>query len=448
MGILDALGIGGGGGQDQSQQGPQGSLGILDRFQANYAPNVYAAQQEAQKHRATYDAAMQTQGMAPQIAQALALNPQFFQAQQGSYLPQPSQVMPVQNADGSQTLVDTRNKGGPAGHGHELSGLPITAPGTTTNPTQAAGGAPTEAVPPVPEQTGNAPAASSGPRNTLQGMPGSSAATLEAIEKAKASGTDPLALIPPGQRDVTKAVLDGRMTLSEIKQTRGEHIAGTVRNYVLAMDPNYNELKGEKSAAYVKSYMDTKTGDVGMSRNALGTSLGHVSDAIDNQIDLKNHDSNAAVLGQADNHIRGMFGEQSNKVAKQNLQIGTAADELAKFITGKPPTDASRGQYREAFPTAFDTPRVAAAKYTAMADLLEKRMTDMESERDANFSGKDVAKDYPIVLPKHQELIANIRKKAGELRAQGEYQIEHGQGSEAPASGGEKGLPPGWKYVK
>ncbi len=280
-------------------------------------------------------------------------------------------------------------------------------------------------------------------------MPGSTNATIEALGKAAAAGQDPYPLIPQSQRELVKSVLDGRMALSEIKQTRAEHEAGTIRKYVLAIDPNYNEMKGEKSATYVKSYMDTKTGDVGMSRNALGTSLGHISDAIDNQIELKNHDANMETLGAADNHIRGMFGNQANKVAKQNLQIGTAADELAKFITGKPPTDSSRGQYREAFPTPFDTPRVAAAKYTAMADLLEKRMTDMEAERDANFSGKNVAKDYPISLPQHHELINNIRKKAAELDRQGNYQIERGQGLEAPPVGGAGGggIPSGWKYI-
>ncbi len=419
---------------------------FTDRLRAQYAPGAYQAHQTNMQQQAIYSAMLQN-GASPEQAQAMAVSPQAYAAQQGAYNAQAPQVMPVQNNDGSQTLVDIRNPGGNAGHGHSLSGIPITAPGTTTSPTQAAGGDRGAQAPQGAEQSGNAPAASAGPTNTLQGMPGSTNATVEAIGKAREAGVDPYSLIPPAQRAVTKAIVDGKMTLSEIKQTRGEHIAGTVRNYVLAIDPDYNELKGEKSANYVKSYMDTKTGDVGMSRNALGTSLGHISDAIDNQIDLKNHDANMNLLGQADNRIRGAFGEQSNKVAKQNLQIGTAADELAKFITGKPPTDASRGQYREAFPTPFDTPRVAAAKYTAMADLLEKRMTDMESERDANFSGKDVAKDYPIVLPQHRELIANIRKKAAQLAGAGEYQIEHGQGQEASAAP-ERGLPPGWKLVK
>ncbi len=412
MGILDSFF-----GSGQQQQGPPPDS-WHSRFQAEYAPGAYAAHQQSQQQQAMYNAAMQTQGMNPQVAQALAMSPQYFAAQQGAFLPQPSQTQVLTDNSGNQTMGEIRNPGGGAGHSRDFSGLPITPPGTTPNPATPSTG--------TPEVAGN----------TLGGMPGNTNATIEALGKARDAGQDPYALIPQSQRAVVKNVIDGKMTLSEIKQNRNEHEAGTIRKYVLAIDPEYNELKGEKSAAYVKSYMDTKTGDVGMSRNALGTSLGHISDAIDNQIGLKNHDANMAVLGEADNKIRGAFGEQANKVGQQNLQLGTAADELAKFITGKPPSDTNRGQYREMFPSPFDTPRVAAGKYTAMADLLEKRMTDMEAERDANFSGKNVAKDYPISLPQHHELIDNIRKKAAELRRQGEYQIERGQGQEAPPVAG------------
>ena len=83
---------------------------------------------------------------------------------------------------------------------------------------------------------------------------------------------------------------------------------------------------------------------------------------------------------------------------------GTAADELARYITGKAPSDAARKEYADKFPNASDTPRVAAGKYNAMADLLEGRLKDMEKERNENFSGKDVSKDYPIALPEHQKV--------------------------------------------
>ena len=439
MGLLDSM-FGGGGGQDQSQ-GPQ-SPGVFSRFQAQYAPGAYAAKEQAMQQQAIYQAALQTPGMSPQTAQALAMSPQFFAAQQQSYLPQATQVVPVQNSDGSQTLYQNRNSGGGAGHGVEISGIPITEPpGTTSAPAGAAGAQGQGATTP--------------PTNTLSGMPGSNTATEKAVRQAAETGADPFQALAgsPYAADV-KAVLDNRMTLSEIKQTRQEHAASTIRHLVLAIDPNFNELKSEKTGTYVKSYMDTKTGDVGMSRNALGTALGHISDSVDRQLELKNHDANMELLGNADNHIRNWFGEQANKAKGAELNVGTAADELARFITGKPPTDSSRNEYRNSFPSPTDTPRVAAEKYNVMAELVEKRMQDLELERDANFSGKNVAKDYPIVLEQHKALLSNIRQKAAELKRQGEYQIEHGaQGLEAPpeAPAGNShpayGLPQGWKYI-
>ena len=444
MGILDSVF----GSQDQGQQGPQ-SPGILGRMQAQYAPGAYAAKEQAMQQQAIYNAAMQLNqanpgSMSPQVAQAMAMSPQFFAAQQQSYLPQASQVQMVQNADGSQTPVDIRNQGGGAGHGHALSGLPITeAPGTTAAPAGAAGATAPQG------QSGNAPAGSAKPRSTLQGMPGSNTEVKSRIDQALQTGQDPMeALKGTPYENTVKAVMDGRMTLSEIKQTRNEHIAGTVRDILLKIDPNFNEIKNEKTNSYVKSYMDTKSGDVGMSRNSLGTSLNHINSSISNQLGLNNHDANMSMLGRGDNLIRNQFGEQASKAGAQNALSGTAADELARFITGKPPSDAARKEYADKFPNASDTPRVAAGKYEAMADLLEGRLKDMEAERDQNFSGKNVAKDYPIALPEHQKAIADIRQKAAELRRRGEYQIQHGQGAEAPPAAAGGGLPAGWKYVK
>ncbi len=445
MGILDS--VFGGGGQDQAPQGPQ-QPGILGRMQAQYAPGAYAAKEQALQQRAVYDAAMQTQGMSPQIAQALAMSPQFFGAQQGSYLPQASQVMPVQNADGSTTLVDVRNKGGTAGHGHDLSGVNITEPpGTTQSPTEAAGG---QQATQVAGQGQNAPAASAGPKNTLQGMPGSTAAIQAQVKANVAAGGDPLAGIPDIYKNAAQAVLDDRMTLNEIKQSRNEHIAGTVRNIVLTVNPEFNEQKNEKTATWIKSYMDTKTGDVGFSRNALGTSLQHIDKAASNQLGLENHDAQGLTpIVKAGNMARNTFGERAPKAAQQDLQLGTAADELAKFITGKPPTDSSRGEYREKFPSISDPPRVAGAKYNAMADLLEGRLKDMEDERNANFGDKKVKNDYPIVLEQHKQMIQDIRAKAAELKRRGEFMAAHPGETVPPApTAGSAPLPNGWKYVK
>ncbi len=405
MGILDSI-FGGG----QQEQGPRPAT-WHDRFQAEYAPGAYGASQQHQQQQAVYNAAMQTQGMNPQIAQALAMSPQYFGAQQGTFLPQPAQTQILTDNQNNQTFGEIRNPGGGAGHSREFSGLPITPPGTTANPAAT--------QPAAPAQT------ESPSGNTLTNMPGNTNATVDALGKAVAAGQDPYALIPRGQRDTVKNVIDGKMTLSEIKQTRTEHEAGTIRKYVQAIDPNYNELKGEKTAGYIRSYMDPGSG-LGLMRKTMGTSLGHVTDAVKNQIGLDNYDSqsfgDSADIGSTANSVRNRFGEQANKASQQNLQLKTASDELAKFITGKPPAEGQTNQYAALFPTSADTPRVAAGKYQAIADLLEKQMKDLETERNSNFSGKDVAKDYPIVQPEHTELLKTLHEKIAELRKQGEPQ--------------------------
>ncbi len=385
MGLLDSMfGSGQGGQAPQQQQGPAPDT-MWDRFRAEYAPGAYGAHQQSLQQQAVYSAMLQN-GATPENAQAMAMNPQFFQMGAPANMPTAPEKTVLTDAQGNQTLGQIQNKGGPAGHGFSgFSGIPIVQPGTTPSAPQAAGatsqpqGAQGDGLPPVISEQAQQDLGYKPPTDTLQGIPGNTTELTKKVAAAVQSGQDPYAAMKgtPYANSV-KAVIDGKMTLSEIKQTRNEHLAGTVRNLVLTIDPNYNELKGEKTAAWVKSYMDTKNGDVGMSRNALGTSLNHISTAIDNQLGLDNRDANVAVGASLANRARGMVGEQAPKVAAQNTHLGVSADEFAKFITGKPPTDQSRGQAREEFPTPFDTPRVAAGKYDAMANLIEGRLKDME----------------------------------------------------------------------
>ncbi len=475
MGILDS--IFGGGGQ-VAQPGPEsmGPQGIMGRLTATYNPNLYQAKQDALRQQATYGGVMQTPGISPQIAQAMAMNPQFFAAQQGAYLPQAPQTQVLTDSGGAQTIGQITNPGGKAGHGlGSYSGIPITEPpGTTASPAGAAGGA---GATRVGEQTGNAPAATAAPAKNTLNMPGNINAAEAAVKNAVKNGQDPIEALQgtPYAAEV-KAVLDNRMTLSQIKQTRQEHIAGSVRRLVQAIDPNFNEQQSEKTGTWVKSYMDPGSG-LGFQRKTMGTSLGHLTDAIKNQVGLNNQDNEIAVLGEGVNKVRGLYGEQANKVAQQNLQLKEASDEVAKFITGKPPAEGQTNKYAELFPTPFDTPRVAAGKYQAVADLLEKQMRDLEVERNANFGGKAVAKDFPIVQPEHTELLKTLHSKIAELKQQGApkpdimgravstalgtskdplwgpaapdnpYGANKGSNPSGPANTDNRGLPPGWKIV-
>ncbi len=272
MGILDSM-FGGGQGQDQSQ-GPQ-SPGILSRMQAQYAPGAYAAQQQSLQQQAIYSAMLQN-GARPEQAQALAMSPQFFQSGQGAYMPQGPQVQTYTNSDNAQIPVQIQNPGGRAGHGLSLSGIPLIAPGTTASPEQAAGGGAT----PGAEQSGNAPAGSAGPTNTLQGMPGSNAQILQMIDKAQAQGTpaeEVLKVVPREYRDLTQAVLDGRMTFKELTQNKSDTTRKVVSRLVNAIDPEFDENMNEARQGYRKQYVSGKATDIGGQVKSLNKLAGHAN---------------------------------------------------------------------------------------------------------------------------------------------------------------------------
>ncbi len=456
MGILDSA--------LPKEGGPPPADSFWDRFRAEFAPGAYQAHRDSQREQATYSGLGQY--ASPEQARAMAMNPQYFAAGQGAYLPAAPQISQMTNAEGQVIPIQVRNPGGPAGHTLTGGNIPVDegdvsapvgqpsaappAPGAVVpNVTPGGGAAPAAGAPAL--GGGVVPPATPGVRRTLSNLPGGMS-DAKALVKQAAEGGDPDALdaaltkVPQG--DLVKAVLENRMALSEIKQTKGEHPANTVRQLVLAANPNFNEIKNEKAGSYVKSYMGSEPNTIGGQVTALGTSLHHLNDSAGRQLDLDNRDANFAAGATGANKITGMFGEKANKVAGQNLAVKTASDEMAKFLTGKAPAEGTLSEYHSAFPTPFDTPRVAGEKYNAMADLIEKRMNEMESKRDENFSQTKVAKDYPIATAKHREAIKELRAKAAELKRRGSWQASHPAEDSVPAKGAsEEGLPAGWKYT-
>ncbi len=436
-----------------------------DRFRAEFAPGAYQAHKDSLREQATYAGMNEFSKNNPGQAMAMALNPQYFAAAQGAYLPAAPQVSQMTNAEGQVIPIQVRNPGGPAGHTLTGGNIPVDegdvtpqvgggatappAPGAVVPNVTSGGAAPAAGAPSL--GGGVAPPATPGVRRTLSNLPGGMGDAKALIKQAAENG-DPEALdaawskVPQG--DLAKAVFDNRMSLSEIKQTKGEHPANTVRQLVLAANPSFNELKNEKAGSYVKSYMGSEPNTIGGQLTALGTSLHHINDSAGRQLDIDNRDANFAAGATGANKITGMFGEKANKIGGQNLAIKTASDEIAKFLTGKAPAEGTLSEYHQAFPTPFDTPRVAGEKYNALADLVEKRMNEMESKRDENFSNKKVAQDYPIGSDKHRQAIKELRSKASELKRRGGWQASHDPSTPIP-EGGEKegGLPAGWKYV-
>ncbi len=447
MGILDSMF---GGGQAQTQ-GPQ-SPGILSRMQAQYAPGAYEAVQQAQRQRAVYDAAMQSKDMSPQVAQALAMSPQFFGAQQGSYLPQPTQVTPINQPDGGQTLVQTSNPGGGAGHGLSMSGLPITEPpGTTTAPARAAG-----AAPPPDAQGSPAQAPNAQPTNTLQGMPGSTQAVLKQIEANKAAGLDPTAGIPEYYKGMATAVLEGRETLKDITSQRGAPTKNIINAITQAIDPQFDESMNEARNVYRKGYVSGKATDIGGQVKSLNKLSGHANAMADAATNIDNVGmGGASILARPINAL----GNVINSTPKAGLQ--RAADlynnELSTYVSGKGGSGVEERKERTA---AFDpnaTPQQLGQTLLTDIDFLEKQMEGNEQHRNAVWGDKQAQK-FPLVSPQALEQLNQAKIKAHKLVGDYDEWSKSPEGQKAGVSPkgadvnllkpGDTGLPPGWKVVK
>ncbi len=455
MGILDSMFGGGGGGQEQAPQGPQ-SPGVLGRMQAQYAPGAYEAVQQASRQKAVYDAAMQTQGMSPQIAQALAMSPQFFGAQQQSYLPQATQITPLQNSDGSQRLVQTSNPGGVAGHGHSLSGIPITEPpGTTPAPEQAAGAQ--GATPTTPATQGaaddaNTPAPIPGAKNTLQGMPGGTDQILAQIQANQAAGKNPMLGVPEMYRGMAQAVREGRETLKDITSARGAPTRNIVNAIIQTAEPEFDENMNEARNNYRKQYVSGKATDIGGQVKSLNKLAGHANAMAD-------------AAKEMDNIGMGGFGGLAHPVNKLANAIYTtpgaglkrASDlynnELSSYVSGKGGSGVEERKARDEAFSPNRTPQEMGKSLLTDIEFLQKQIEGNEQHRNQVFSDPKMAGKFPLASPEAVAQLNQAKVKAHKLV--GDYdewsQTPEGQGLAGvnnTLTAPKAGLPPGWKFVK
>ena len=254
----------GGGGQDNTSFG--------DRMAMNFAPQMYAAQQARQEQELTQNALsnMGGQPLPPGMAAALARNPQMMQQAGGAYLPSAAKSLQIPGAFGQTSLLQERQE--PGGN---ISATPITvgAPGTTSSAAQAT----TPAVAP-----GATPAAQPG------AIPGSTGALQDQIVAARKAGANRdqlISMVPAGGTELVKSVLDGTQTVKDLA-TRGvgENDRTSVIRLAHLIDPSWDENRSEALNTYRKSYMNQTPGSVGFQRTAAGTFLGHLNDALDQQV--------------------------------------------------------------------------------------------------------------------------------------------------------------------
>ncbi len=441
MGILD-------GSPDQGQAaGPQ-SPGILSRMQAQYAPGAYEAVQQAQRQRAVYDAAMQSQGMSPQIAQALAMSPQFFGAQQQAYLPQATQVTPVQQSDGSQTLLQTSNPGGSPGHGVSISGIPITEPpGTTQSPGQAAGA---QGATPAADQGQGAPAPVSGPKTTLEGMPGSTQATLKQIEANKAAGVDPTAGLPTFYKGLAQAVLEGRETLKDITSQRGAATRNAVNAIVQTIEPNFDENMNEARNTYRKQYSSEKPTDVGGQVKSLNKLAGHAHAMADAAVNVDNIGLGGSGLAHPINAVGNYL--YSTPAAGLKSAADKYVGEKTTYISGGKGGDKGEREERRQEYNGSSTPQEMGTALLSDIDFIEKQMQGGEQHQKALFPNDKLRETMPLQSPEAVEHLRQAKVQAHKLLGDFDQwsKSPEGEGAAGVANTMKQpgGLPPGWKFVK
>ncbi len=424
---------------------------FADRLRAQYAPGAYQAHQQNQQQQAIYSAMLQN-GASPAQAQMLAASPQAFQAGQGAYMPAAPQVQTYTNSAGEQIPVQIQNPGGRAGHGLSLSGIPITAPGTTANPTQAAGG---QEATQVGEQTQNAPAASAGPTNTLQGMPGSTAQTLQMIDKAReagVSGEELLKQVPREFRDLAEAVQSGKMTEKQLVEHRGVQTRNIVSKLVQAIDPDYSEAANEARNNYRTQYFSGKNTDVGGQVKSINKLAGHANAIADASLNMDNIGLGGSGLATPINKLGNYLYSTPGAGLKRASDLYT--NELSSYLSGKGGSGVDERKERSQAFSPNQTPQAMGQALLTDIEFLEKQMQGNEQHRNQVFTNPKMQQQFPLVSPQALEQLNQAKVKAHKLV--GDYdewsKSEEGQKAGVSPKGAPvnapNNLPNGWKLIK
>lgn len=447
MGILDSV-FGGGQPQEGQDQGVRpASWG--DRFRAEYAPGAYAAQQQNLQQQAIYSAVLQhTQN--PDVARALAMSPQFFAAQQASYLPQPTQVIPVQNSDSSQTLVQQSNPGGGPGHGVSISGIPITEPpGTTGSPARAAGGASQASAAQGAQGGSSTPTAQvqvAQPTNTLEGMPGSTNAVLKQIEANRAAGKDPTEGIPAYFKGMAQAVMEGRETLKDITSTRGAQTRNAINAIIQAAEPEFDENMNEARNTYRKQYVSGKATDIGGQVKSLNKLAGHANAMAQAAMDVDNIGLGGSGMARPLNALGNFLYSTPAAGLKRAADLYT--NELSSYVSGKGGSGVDeRKQRSEAFsPNA--TPQEMGQNLLTDIEFLEKQMEGNEQHRNMVFNNPKMQEQFPLVSPEARAQLNEAKVKAHKLVGDFNEWSVTPEGQKATGHPLAQGLPKGWKLIQ
>ena len=422
MGLLDSLF----GGQQQPQdpnqlQGP----GYAEKLSAMLAPGLHQALQQAREQQITKAALSQMGGspLPPGMAPALASNPELMRQAGGAYLPSPGKVEQIPTPGGGAVFMQS---GQAPGGGAYVKPVPIgSAQGpAVTAPAPQAAPLPAAAAP-ASVSEGAQPRQLPLPPPTKPGViEGTAGDMQDKVMWAKQNGYKPedmLQFVPDAWRGEIKALWDGTQSVKDLS-TRGTIAEGnrsTFLNLAHQMNPNWNENNSEALQTYRKSYMNQTPGSVGFQRTAAGTFLGHLNDALDQQ--MAQHSANTPIEplnNQLNQVTQSLWRDPAARANATGTTIHSMATELDKYLGGRAATDTGVKEVENKWDVNA-SPKHNAAAASSWLTLMEDKEKELGQDRDSNFKKAGVAggaDELPIATPEHEALKAQIRAKIAKLR--------------------------------
>lgn len=242
------------------------------------------------------------------------------------------------------------------------------------------------------------------------------------------SGKDYLASIPPQQRGIVQAMVEGRHAPPSslaMSKPYWQNMIAAANN----VDSSFDQTTWPARVAGMKSF---KSGaDAGTVRSA-NQVLGHISDLTDKADELHNGDYPSL------NYVKNTFNSQTGSDAPNNwvTQAHAVGDELSSFMKGAGhSSDTEIKQWQDSLSPNMSPTQQRGAIKTLMG-IYDHALSALEDKRTGAIGSVAAEKLGPLVTSAGQNAMDKVRKWAG------------GNGSSGPANGGTAPTGVKWSVVQ
>jgi hypothetical protein len=219
------------------------------------------------------------------------------------------------------------------------------------------------------------------------------------------SGAEYLATIPPKERGIVQAMIEGRQAMPgsfALGKPYWQNLIAAANN----VDPTFD---GTTWPARVKGMTSFKSGsDAGTVRSA-NQVLGHISDLTDKADELHNGDYPTF------NYIKNKWDSQTGSDAANNwvTQAHAVADELSAFMKGAGhSSDTEIHQWQESLSPSMSPTQQRGAIKTLMG-IYDHALQALEDKRTGAIGSVAAEKLGPLVTTAGQSAMDKVRKWAG-----------------------------------